>query len=51
MDEIKSGIYVCNKCGYIGSPDSFKEGCPDCGNWDNWHFETIASPIDEIDEE
>lgn len=32
----------CLECGFTGDIGSFKEGCPECGNWDSWRIKSIG---------
>ena len=32
----------CQECGYIGNEYEFKNGCPECGNWDSWTLKPVV---------
>ena len=40
----------CLECGCISDTDSFKTGCPSCGNGDSWMIKEVPSPSEQEEE-
>ena len=41
----------CLECGCVSDRDSFKYGCPMCGNWDSWMLEETKNCGSDRDDE